>query len=291
MKINRQNVAEKLKSLLEWARTVIFWGMALPVVLWSIPVTRAYLERYGFFDRESVFAIQTLALAVVLASYAQLSAAIKGVIEKIDTAHTDKEGVLLEGGVHKMHERMVQITSSIENRSEKKIWILGLNLGMSWPLVKGWLVDKKYQDWEIVFYCLAPDYVERTSFLDSKWGPYIRAHTADIHAYKDENRDLLAANRISIAVKHYSSIPAIHGFKLGNGDTFIAASQWVGKGTTLDGPAIYYEQILGSNSSKRAKFYRGLLQNWIDRADATAVEPSVEKNSTPFVPRARSTDE
>jgi len=273
----RTVIIEKSKSIIDWLRTAIVWIMVIPIALWIIPITRSYLITIAAFDKDTVFAVQTLALAVVLASYAQLSQSIKRVVDKIDTEKIDNQGVLIEGGVHKMHERMAQLTNSIDKKSEKRIFVLGLNLGMSWPLIKGWLLDKKYQDWEIYLYCLAPSYVNQSDFLDKKWSAFINAQTDDILEFKEANKQFLLDNRISITIRHYSSIPGIHGFKLGNGDNFIAASQWTKGGAVLDGPAIYYEQILAANTSKRATFYRQLLQNWIDKAEANSIDPSVRQ--------------
>ena len=64
----------------------------------------------------------------------------------------------------------------------------------------------------------------------------------------------------------YDHLPAIHGFRVENDDVF--CSYIHREGDKLAKPFHFYEHFAATNRSVRARHYRLLFENWLERARA-----------------------
>lgn len=89
-------------------------------------------------------------------------------------------------------------------------------------------------------------------------------------AYRRHNEDALTNANTTIAITTYSLIPAVHGFRCGDGSYFLSIARWDTRTGKLRRPYESYEYIPAGDSEDRAGLYKSLFDNWLERADSTA---------------------
>lgn len=262
-------VADRVSTSLQMFLLVVAIGF---MIAWAISPVRERLEKSGYFDHETALEAVGLALILTLGLLTMLSkkmGKIASAMEVISHSHQD----ILDRGVGSVYPHLLEGLQGTANHRERILDVLGLTLYTAWPHIQAWINNGELRDWVITLHCLDPVYIEANqSCFSKKWIHHAQAQIEDIEHYQKHQAALLAEKAIRLELRTYRNFPAVHGFRIGNGDTFISFSWWesLEDSAVLADPYFFYERFRPSDRSSRAHVYRALFDNWIDQAAKTS---------------------
>lgn len=256
--------------ILESARLAFVFFASTIIALWTIAPLRRWLAPFGVFDTDSVLGVVSITLLLVLTTQFALSHRLHRLAQELDLKGGGQGTQLLRSGSTKTNAFIADVVENIKKGRQRTVEVLGVHLGSSWPLLRGWLNGHDAENWSLAFYCLAPDYVREQCFLlSSTWVEKAEANTKEIIDFLQNHVEELQERRIEVHVYHYRSFPAIHGLQLGNGDVFLTSTQWNRDGK-VEATQSFYEYVPAADGSARAKLQRDLFTNWFGRAKSTS---------------------
>lgn len=148
--------------------------------------------------------------------------------------------------------------------SDRRLDVLGLTLFSAWPTLSFNLQQREYSDWSIRMATISPHAVEAAKWLPDDWSEESQANIRAIEKFREEPK--IKQRNIQIEILKYDFVPAVHGFRLGNGDIYISNLLWQGDGR-LGKPGFSYEFIPYTETGPSAEAYRELFANWFTRAE------------------------
>ena len=251
-------LSTRVRRIWEVVTTTLALLTAVYLVLNTIEPTRMVLERYVLkLNVEALTAIVAIMLEVAIVAVYQLGRQVRTMRAELgprkDTQIVDDVGGVVDA---------VKRLSQTGRRSERTLEVLGLTLNTTWPQLAPWVTGHDAPaHWRITLYSLDPAFVEGTS---DYWSSEAARSQERIRALAAEEADDLAHRRIKLELHTYACLPVVHGFRLGNGDLFLAYLQWTEAGSVR--PFEFYEHIPREDISPRANRYRDLFDSWLNRA-------------------------
>lgn len=261
-------LSTRVRRIWEVVTTTLALLTAVYLVLNTIEPTRMVLERYVLkLNVEALTAIVAIMLEVAIVAVYQLGRQVRAMRTELgprkDTEVVDDVGAVVDA---------VKRLSLTGRRSERTLEVLGLTLNTTWPQLASWVTGHDAPaHWRITLYSLDPEYVRRSGELPAHWADEAGRSQQRVRALAEEEADDLAHRRIKLDLRTYACLPVVHGFRLGNGDLFLAYLQWTEAGTIR--PFEFYEHIPRADTSPRANRYRDLFDSWLNRAAAKTTEP------------------
>ncbi|WP_113697558.1 hypothetical protein [Amycolatopsis albispora] len=263
-------LSTRVRRIWEVVTTTLALLTAVYLVLNTIEPTRMVLERYVLkLNVEALTAIVAIMLEVAIVAVYQLGRQVRAMRAELgprqDTRIVNDVGAVVDA---------VKRLSAEGRRSERTLDVLGLTLNTTWPQLAAWLTGHDAPShWRITLYSLDPAYLERSDELPGYWSSEAARSQERIRERAEEEAEDLAHRRIKLELRTYACLPAVHGFRLGNGDLFLAYLQWTEAGSIR--PFEFYEHIPREDQSARANRYRDLFDSWLARA-ATKATPAVQ---------------
>ncbi len=150
---------------------------------------------------------------------------------------------------------------------EMRLDVVGISLTSTWPLVRRWLDNGKFDGWDFRF---AATTSSVNPSCPQRWASEGRETLTRIVKYSEAQR--ITERRIQIAAYEYQHVPAIHGFRTGSGDIFMTTLTWsisATKPPQLRSYPAAYEHIHPSDDSAYARERRRVFEAWCDAAFAS----------------------
>jgi hypothetical protein len=160
-----------------------------------------------------------------------------------------------------MYDALLRNALSIAEKQCKWLEVLGLTLYSAWPELSFMLQRPEAEGWHITIATLSPDY--RNECIPPDWPDESRINAERAREFAASRR---AQERgITVDVRTYSFTPAVHGFRLGNGDVYISTLLW-DENNLLGKEGFSYEYVPASTHTASAEAFRRLFDNWMVRA-------------------------
>ncbi|MVN22876.1 hypothetical protein [Mucilaginibacter arboris] len=262
MKLPKPDIPDIIKKVWRYGEITLIIISALVLVGWTISPVKNWLVRNGIFDQSTIYDIVALTTVLLISIISELKNAIKELSKKLDKFNRESNSQIIENGILQVYPNLNSILASIDNKREKTLDVIGLTLYSAWPQIQAWLFSVHPHDWKIRLYILDSDYIKENSMtIPSKWIKEAESAKDQIEYFIEEKKDLLANIATELTLKPYSNLPAIHGFKIGDGSLYISFSHWSEK-NLVDDPHYFYEYFHCEDKTTRAKAYRNLFDNW-----------------------------
>ncbi|RZQ60264.1 hypothetical protein [Amycolatopsis suaedae] len=264
---DRTPLSGRVRRVWEVVTTGLALITAIYLVLSTIEPTRLILERYVLkLNVEVLTAIVAIMLEVAIIAVYQLGRQVR----KLRTELAPRVHGQVVYDVSTVVEAVRRLGAD-GRRGERTLEVLGLTLNTTWPQLAAWLTGHESPSrWRITLYCLDPEFAETCDELPGHWSTEAARSAHRVRALLEEEAGDLEQRRITVDLRTYDFVPVVHGFRLGNGEIFLAYLQWSESGRVR--PFEFYERIAPEDTSERANRYRDLFDSWLARAEHRSAE-------------------
>ena len=158
--------------------------------------------------------------------------------------------------------------NSSSTPAERNLDLLGLTLYISWGQLLPWFKQETTKDWTINIYCISSieAKIHLKKYIPRDWIKDAENRTNQVKEFIEENRVNLEQREVKINFHCYDIIPAVHGFRLGNGKIYMSMTHWSNKTSMLDYDSHPYEIINPDDTSDLAQIKRSVFENWLLRS-------------------------
>ena len=141
---------------------------------------------------------------------------------------------------------------------ERTVDVLGLTLASTWSSLKFWIRREDVRNWRIRL----TGFVGATEEVSDEWAPET---VASFRSIKETGaRDDVRERNVTLETYGYTFAPAVHGFRLPNGDLFIAVT--TREAHEISRQECPYEYVPGDERSTSADALRRLFESWFAAA-------------------------
>jgi hypothetical protein len=227
------------------------------LMAFQVPWLAGPLEWIHISDTETS---RTLLIVLVLTSLMFEMRKVSGAMSRIASETRQHLSDPLD-----VYPLLLQRAQSIRRNDQRLLDVLGLNLYTAWPSIEFWLQRPETANWQVRVAAVCSDSGALNRWVPEEWHGIARSNLAKA-ADAGGSEDL---QRRSIRVQGfpYDFAPAVHGFRLGNGDLFLSVLLWEANGL-LGTRGYSYEFIPGTEQSAAAHASRQLFDSWFSRAMA-----------------------
>jgi hypothetical protein len=242
-------------SLVTVESVVVVGGVALLVVI-QIPWFEGLLDRIGLGDTPEV--IQAILIAVLASLFLQWRELQRGVEELLD-----RQSLRVHfSDPFQVYPHLLERCLAIGDSKHKQLDVLGLTLFTALPFVEFWLMRPELNGWEITMALIDPD-TRAAEWIHNRWPDESRRALASV--IDASKRGDIVARGIRLTAIAYDFAPAVHGFRIGTGDVYLATLRWEADGR-LGVRGMEYEFIPAHDRSDSARAARALFDSWFQRA-------------------------
>lgn len=161
---------------------------------------------------------------------------------------------------HDMYTALTDKAKAIADPAQRSLDVLGLTLYSAWPVLSFLLQRPEVNGWTVRLATLSKDANVLPLRIPEDW-PQESATTArQVRAFAASQG---ATHNHEITIYEYEFSPAVHGFRLGNGDIFISTLLW--QDDCLGKSGFAYDYVPWHDTSSWAASNRELFKNWFDR--------------------------
>jgi hypothetical protein len=243
--------AERLWVVLE--STVAIVGLLFVIAL-AIPWIADRMADVGFSNGEKI--AQTVITVVLVSIFFQVRRVGDAVAERgVDETHMNDPM-----DVYPVLEERMELA---QNDGEKVLDVLGITLYTAWPSVRFLVGRRGLSGWTVrLAACGGPG--DMPAHVPLSWR---REATSNLNAILEAAlTSALRSNRVQLEAYGYDFAPAVHGFRLSNGDLFYSTLLWEEDGSALCMDRYSYDFIPGEDDSAYARAAREVFNSWFERA-------------------------
>ena len=263
---------DHLSTAVEWGEHIVLILGALLLLTWLIEPVRHWMQEHELMDFEGIIAFSALAIMFVLRALDRQS-------DKIDRLVAAEEAAVIPDGIQRVYAYVDEVIDASSDaplwgRSRRSFDVLGITLYTAWTHLQPQFKKKTFTDWEVTLSCMSAEFAKNEPNVPPDWADELPGRISQITEFiKSSAKDLESRNvRITLYLHDY--LPAIHGFRVENDDVFCSFIHW--EGDKLAKPFQFYEHFAATNRSVRARHYRLLFENWLERAHAGKAVPAVK---------------
>ncbi|WP_311347967.1 hypothetical protein [Corynebacterium durum] len=166
-----------------------------------------------------------------------------------------------------VYQHLFSIVDETRNPKKKVLQVMGMNMRSAWPYISLEIESGRFDDWSLEFATFVG-----TDFNDSNLKRWSDDSTKNIQSMlRSRSSEDVKARKISISAYSYSYAPAVHGFRLGNGDIFISILHRSSGSGKLTLKKYSYEFISHKDMSRKAICSRELFDSWWNAASKNEV--------------------
>jgi len=246
-----------------WIVAVAFFLLTLSL----IDPIRKGIDRYITLDTDFYVWLAASMFFVLFFLVQQVDAGVQAVnseLRRVDYRPEDTDSAL---------QRIKTRLDSVADPAHKRLIVLGVTMYRAWPTIERWIDSGDLRDWTVRCFLVHPDYMKsQADVFDNDWVAIAASYHSQIKRRVATAQD---RNRTTLEVQLYAHVPAVHGFRLGNGDVFLSFMHWNAETRQLASPNRFFEYHPGEDASPRAEEYRALFDNWVDMA---ATSPPAEQH-------------
>jgi len=261
----RKSVAATVRESLEriWKRAEILAivGAALLLLLLQIPWLRDAFKSAGLENSENLRT--TIIVVIVTALFFEVLDLARGVTGLVDSGRRFFADPL------DVYPALIERAERIRSSKERTLDVLGMTLYTAWPSLCFWLERMDTANWHVRLAAMDDPAGKLDYWVPERWKEQSKANLEAIRAIAEE--PALIQRGIAIEAYGYDFLPAVHGFRLGNGDVFISVLLWQPDGKLGYAPRPYsYLLVPGTDQTDAAHAYRMIFDAWFTRACTTS---------------------
>jgi hypothetical protein len=176
-----------------------------------------------------------------------------------------------------MYDALKEKAGAITDPGHREIKVLGLTLGSAWPILEVFLERPEVEGWTVKLATLSENATAARDWVPGGWPEESKTIVRQVREFKARQG---VDHKHKIEIFEYDFTPAVHGFRLGNGDIFLSTLRWRPDG--LLGQHRYpYDYVSAHDGSPGAYAVRELFHSWFERAVCSASGASTPKGPTP----------
>lgn len=255
--------ADRVERFLEDGQEWVALAAALLALLMQVPKLDDLLAKVGLENSpELLTAIGAVLLGSILLELRQLKRSVTPAIA----------GRLHYPEPDAMYNALTEKAKAITDPEHREIKVLGLTLDSAWPRLEPFLEWPEIKGWTVKLATLSKDATVAREWIPAGWPRESDTTVRQIRDFADGHG---TEHDHTIKVFEYGFTPAVHGFRLGNGDVFLATLRWKSDGRLGQHP-FAYDYVPAQDVSAGAEAARALFQSWFDRAVRSARESTTE---------------
>ena len=179
------------------------------------------------------------------------------------TVEITRRLIAVEGGIQSVSGDIYTViheaVKKVEKKQHRTLDVLGLTLRDGWNWSRGWIEQADLDGWTIRLSACVPS-EEADGWCPASWPESGNRHLSEIAKFGSTVRAKRA--KVTLLGYRYGHTPPVHGYKLGNGDIYMAYTGWTAKGK-VTGLNPRYEYIPQSDKSPKAKAKRAFFEAWL----------------------------
>jgi hypothetical protein len=178
---------------------------------------------------------------------------------------------------HDMYTALTEKARAISDPAQRSLDVLGLTLYSAWPVLSFLLQRPDVNGWTVRLATLSKDANALSLRIPGDWPQESATTVRQVKAFEASQG---AIHNHEITVYEYEFSPAVHGFRLGNGDIFISTLLWEDD-NCLGKTGFAYDYVPWHDTSSWAASNRELFNNWFDRTlrSSSKEPPAVTESS------------
>ena len=126
-----------------------------------------------------------------------------------------------------MYEALVEKAKAITEPEHREIEVLGLTLYSAWNQLSIFLERPEVNGWTVKLAVLSEDETFQRPWIPDSWPEESMTTVNRIREFRDSQGK---EHHHMIELFEYEFAPAVHGFRLGNGDVFVSTLLWLPEG-------------------------------------------------------------
>jgi hypothetical protein len=245
--------ADRVESFVEDGQGLVALAAGFFLLLLQMPGVQDIAEDIGLDDsRGLIIAIGVILLGSILLELRQLK-------RRVTPAITGRQHY---SDPNEMYNALIERASEITDPDHRKIDVLGLTLYSAWPQLEFFLERPDVKNWTLRLATLATDTTAARPWVPDTWPQESGTTIAQV---RDFERGQGRVHGHNIEIFEYDFAPAVHGFRLGNGDVFVSTLRWRDEGR-LGKHRFPYDYVPVHDVSPEADAARALFKNWFEHA-------------------------
>lgn len=245
--------ADQVERFVEDGQAWVALAAGLVLLLLQVPGVQDVAEDIGLDDsRGLLITIGVLLLGSILLELRQLK-------RRVTPAITGRQHY---SDPNEMYNALIEKASEMTDPEHLRIDVLGLTLYSAWPQLEFFLERPDVTNWTLRLATLATDTTAARHWVPDNWPQESSTTIAQVRDFEKGQGKL---HSHAIEIYEYDFAPAVHGFRLGNGDVFISTLRWRDEGR-LGKHRFPYDYVPVRDISPEADAARALFKNWFDQA-------------------------
>ncbi|MDX6594794.1 MAG: hypothetical protein QOI72_176 [Solirubrobacterales bacterium] len=255
--------ADRAERFIEDGQVWVALAAAAGLLLMQIPWVSDLFAKLGVEDSPKVIvAIGVVLLTSILLELRQLKRSVTPAISGRQHYPDSKQ----------MYTALVERAAEVRDPEHCEIEVLGLTLASAWPELESFLERPEVKGWRVKLATLSSDASTARRWVPGNWPQESETTVAQVMEFKARQG---VDHDHAIEVFEYDFAPAIHGFRLGNGNVFLSTLRWRPDGL-LGMHRFPYDFVPAHDASPEADAARALFKNWFDQAVCSAEKSGTE---------------
>lgn len=243
--------------LLEATQSIVVVGGLVIVVALQIPWLNDQLTEIGLSGTAKI--VDSLVIFVLAAVFLEVRALARKVVEP------EPLGLHLRDPMD-VYPILLRRAGEIVRSDEKRLDVIGMTLYTAWPSINFRLSRPEFRGWTVRMAAAASVTGTAAAMVPAEWVPEAQRFLSEIE--NASQRADLRAQKVVLEAYTYDFVPALHGYRLGNGDLFYSILKWDRSGA-ISRDGFTYEYVPAEDRSASAEAIRAVFDSWLVRACAT----------------------
>jgi hypothetical protein len=259
----------RLERFVEAAQAWVAIAAGLVLLLLQVPGIQDVAEDAGLDDsRGLIIAVGVLLLTSILLELQRLRRSVTPAITGRQHYSDPKE----------MYNALIEKASELKDPEQFRIDVLGLTLYSAWPELEFFLERPEVDRWTVRLATLSrKERIAARQWIPDTWPQESATTVAQVEDFRSRRGE---EHHHTIEIHEYDFAPAVHGFRLGNGDVFVSVLRWR-DGAVLGKHRFPYDYVPAHDVSPEADAARRLFANWFERAVLDSKAPGPGNDPPP----------
>jgi uncharacterized membrane protein len=245
--------ADRFEQFIEGGQVWVALACGAVLIALQVPGVEEVLDRIGLENDTRVrTAFGVVLLGSILLELRQLKRSVTPVAS---------------GWIHyqnrkAMYNALIETAEQVTEPEHRQIEVLGLTLFSAWPELESFLETPGVEGWTVKLATLSKSAAPESLWVPDGWPEESEAIVRQVLIFKAGQGTV---HDHEIEVFEYELPPAVHGFRLGNGDIFISTLRWQDE-DRLGKHRFPYDYVPAHDLSPAATDARALFRSWFDQA-------------------------
>lgn len=165
------------------------------------------------------------------------------------------------------------VLQALSRSHSKRLDVVGITLRYGWVDVRRWIDSGHLRGWTVQLSAFTGE----GAGVPASWAQDSLHYLTDIHNFS--NKTGFASKNVNLAAFEYKHPPVLHGYRLGNGDVWMAVVHWNKSGSAMRGAPHQYEYVPSEDVSEEAARKRALFESWMKASQSNKFVPEASAPS------------